>query len=290
MTDKIAASQNNSNISNNDIAGITDIPADDNVTDAALAQLEESLTGTRPSEIKEESSEDLRTERQRVERLSRIRQIVFGSLDGLLVPLGVVSGVAGGTSSTKAVIVAGLAEAFAGALSMGAGEFIANRSEAQVQKAEIRKEIEEMRRYPQYEFEEMIKLLKQEGVSQEDAPVIAQYLKRNPRLYAKTMVNAELGLDLELEEPKITEGIIMGLSYIIASIVPLIAYFFLPTDSAFYVSLALSFLFLIGLGLLRGKLAQMNLITSAIGIVAVGTVSGLGGYLLGTWLPKLFGY
>src|SRR6187551_3295701 len=73
-------------------------------------------------------------EKDRVARLGRIRQFVFGSLDGLLVPLGVVSGVAGGTGSIKAVIVAGLAEAFAGALSMGAGEFLSGRAEAQVQK------------------------------------------------------------------------------------------------------------------------------------------------------------
>src|SRR6202035_628745 len=70
-------------------------------------------------------------ERNRVERRGRIRQFVFGSIDGLLVPLGVVSGVAGGTGSTKAVVVAGIAEAFAGALSMGAGELLSGRAEAQ---------------------------------------------------------------------------------------------------------------------------------------------------------------
>ena len=71
-----------------------------------------------------EEGAGLFAEKDRVDRLGRIRQLVFGSLDGLLVPLGVVSGVAGGTGSTQAVIVAGIAEAFAGALSMGAGEFI----------------------------------------------------------------------------------------------------------------------------------------------------------------------
>lgn len=71
-------------------------------------------------------------ERDRIDRLGRIRQLVFGSLDGLIVPLGVVTGVAGGVGDSRAVIVAGIAEAFAGALSMGAGEFIAGRSEAQV--------------------------------------------------------------------------------------------------------------------------------------------------------------
>ncbi len=237
-----------------------------------------------------EEEKDLSGEKKRVQRLSQIRQIVFGSLDGLLVPLGVVSGVAGGTNSTKAVIVAGLAEAFAGALSMAAGEFIAGQSEAQVQKAEITKELEEMRRNPEYELSEMIELLKRSGVKPEDAPVIAEYLQRNPRYYAKTMVAEELGITSEPEEVKVVPGLIIGLSYLVASIVPLIAYFFLPIETAFYVSLGLSFLFLVGLGLLKGKLANMNLFNSALSIVAVGTVSGLGGYFLGGWLPKLLGY
>src|SRR5690242_21919174 len=73
-------------------------------------------------------------EKGRIERLGRIRQLVFGSLDGLLVPLGVISGVAGGTGNTKAVIAAGVAEAFAGALSLGAGGFMSGRSVAQVQR------------------------------------------------------------------------------------------------------------------------------------------------------------
>jgi len=74
----------------------------------------------------EQQDKTLFAEKDRIDRLGRIRELVFGSLDGLLVPLGVVSGVAGGTGSSQAVIVAGLAEAFAGALSM-AGEFISAR-------------------------------------------------------------------------------------------------------------------------------------------------------------------
>src|ERR1700730_9809954 len=79
------------------------------------------------------------TERDRIDRLSRVRDLVFGSLDGLIVPVGVVSGVAGGIGDSRAVIVAGIAEAFAGALSMGAGEFIGKRAEAQVQQTEVQK-------------------------------------------------------------------------------------------------------------------------------------------------------
>ncbi len=229
-------------------------------------------------------------ERARVARLSRIRQFVFGSLDGLLVPLGVVSGVAGGTGSINAVIVAGLAEAFAGALSMGAGEFLSGRAEAQVQLAEVQDELDEIANDPEYEHLEMVILLENEGIRPEDAQTIMHVLRRHPEAFAKTMIEKELGLEMEPETVRIADGLTMGFSYMAASVVPLIAYFFLPISSAFIVSLVLTFIFLAVIGTIRGKLAKINLFKSALEVVAVGTVSGLGGWFLGTWLPRLFGY
>jgi VIT1/CCC1 family predicted Fe2+/Mn2+ transporter len=229
-------------------------------------------------------------ERERVARLSRIRQFVFGSLDGLLVPLGVVSGVAGGTNDTKAVIIAGLAEAFAGALSMGAGEFLAGRAEAQVQLAEVEDELRRIRRDPESEVSELVTLLEVEGVRPEDAQVIARHLARNPQAFEKTMVEKELGLNIDPETVRIVDGVIMGVSYMGASIVPLIAYFFLPINQAFIASLVLTFIVLAIIGFIRGRMARLNLWISALEVIAVGTVSGIGGYFLGVWLPKLFGY
>jgi VIT1/CCC1 family predicted Fe2+/Mn2+ transporter len=238
----------------------------------------------------EESSGKLFAEKARIERLGRIRQLVFGSLDGLLVPLGVVSGVAGGTGSTKAVLVAGIAESFAGALSMGAGEFISGRSEAQVHRTEIEKELAEMRENPAFELREIAALLEHEGVSPPDATRIAALLERYPKAYARTMVEKELGLQLETSTVKIPEALTMGVSYIVGSIFPLIAYFFLPIAAALPVSLVLTILALVAVGVIKGRLASLNLIRSILEVVLVGGASALGGYLLGTLIPHLFGY
>ncbi len=237
-----------------------------------------------------ENPAQLFAEKARIGRLERIRQLVFGSLDGLLVPLGVVSGVAGGTGDTKAVIVAGVAEAFAGALSMGAGEFISGRSEAQVQQTEINKELAEIRDHPEFELEEMALLLEHEGVAAADAAHIAQVLSRYPGAYSNTMVEKELGLQPEVDTVKIPEALTMGISYIVGSIFPLIAYFFLPVPVALPVSLALTVVALVVVGVIRGRLASINLIKSSLEIVVVGAASALGGYLLGTLIPRIFGY
>jgi len=246
--------------------------------------------GQRDEAVKQEDRVELFAERDHIAKLERIRQLVFGSLDGLLVPLGVVSGVAAGTGSSKAVIVAGLAEAFAGALSMGAGEFISGRSEGQVQLSEVKKELGEIRNDPQFELREMAELLQAEGIAVVDSQLIAETLARYPHAYAKTMVEKELGVPFEPKTAQVPESLTMGASYLLAAVVPLIAYFFLPVYSAFGVSLGLTFLALVVVGVVKGRLTRMRLLRSIVEVVIVGAVSGLGGYLLGNFLPRLFGY
>ncbi|MHB8618159.1 MAG: VIT1/CCC1 transporter family protein [Chloroflexota bacterium] len=259
--------------------------ADANQPRPEAAGRPERLDGLSPGEIR-----GLASEKRRIERLSRIRQLVFGSLDGLLVPLGVISGVAGGTGDARAVIVAGVAEAFAGALSMGSGELISGRSEAQVQQTEVLKELLEIRQSPGYELREMAQIFRQEGVAAEDAGRLAGILSHYPHAYAKTMVEKELGIPLAPETVKAPEALTMAASYIAGSVFPLAPYLFLPIPAALPASFLLTFLALLAVGLMKGKLARVNLFRSVIEIVAVGALSAGGGYFLGNVVPRLLGY
>jgi len=240
----------------------------------------------------DQEGSQLFAERTRIERLSRIRQLVFGSLDGLIVPLGVVSGVAGFSASDSGpVIAAGIAEAFAGALSMGAGEFISGRSEAQVQQSEVLKEIHEMETSPEFERRELALIYQRDGVAPEDAQLLVKTLARYPQVYQKAMVANELGIStLEPETVKLPEAFTIGGSYLVGSIFPLIAYFFFPPRIALPISLVLTFVALVAVGIIKGKLASMNVVRSIVEIVVVGLLSAGGGYVLGTFIPHMFGY
>src|SRR3954471_24668298 len=88
--------------------------------------------------------EHVRTEQARIERLSRVREFVLGAQDGLLVPLGVVTGMAAAHPGRTLIIVAGLAEAVAGAVAMGSGSYLASEAEEKLYEAEIRDEGEEI--------------------------------------------------------------------------------------------------------------------------------------------------
>jgi VIT1/CCC1 family predicted Fe2+/Mn2+ transporter len=164
--------------------------------------------------------EQLFAEQEKITRLSRIRQNLFGSLDGLPVPLGVVSGVAGGTATSKIVIVAGVAEAFAGALSMDAGEFLSGKSEAQVQAAASRSELTEIATIPDIEQDEIELLFTREDLTPADAAVVTAKVTTSQSSWINTMVEKELGLSAEPLESPLRDSLAMGLSYLLGSLIP----------------------------------------------------------------------
>src|SRR5438105_10194029 len=97
--------------------------------------------------------EHIYEEKNRIGKLSQIRELVFGAQDGLLVPLGVVSSVAGAFANNHIVLVAGISEALAGAFSMATGAYLASQAELQVYTAEIAKEQASIRDQPKDEQE-----------------------------------------------------------------------------------------------------------------------------------------
>ena len=103
-------------------------------------------------------------EAARIGRLSRIREFVLGAQDGLLVPLGVVTGMAAAHPARSLIIVAGLAEAVAGAISMGGGSYLASQAEEQLYASEIAAEGREIDEFPERETAELAIVLEREGL------------------------------------------------------------------------------------------------------------------------------
>lgn len=64
------------------------------------------------------------TDRQLEVRLNWLRAAVLGANDGIVSIAGVVMGVAATGSSSRAVLIAGIAAVVAGAISMGGGEYV----------------------------------------------------------------------------------------------------------------------------------------------------------------------
>ena len=80
---------------------------------------------------------DAADKRQLFERLSSVREIVFGVQDGVLTTAGVLCGLSGAVAQHSQVALAALASTAAGALSMAAGAYLGGRAETEVMRAEL---------------------------------------------------------------------------------------------------------------------------------------------------------
>jgi VIT1/CCC1 family predicted Fe2+/Mn2+ transporter len=172
---------------------------------------------------------------------------------------------------------------------MGVGEFLSDRVEDEVHRAQIRDEVRSIRENPDYELAEMAVLLENEGLCPADALSVAGKLREIPASFQRTMVQKELGLNPERDPVRVAEAVTMAISYFVSSLVPLTPYFVLPIREAFGVSMALTLLVLVLIGLVRGKMGRLPLIRSVLEVLIVGTASGVGGYLLGTAIPRHLG-
>ena len=82
----------------------------------------------------------LHRERWHVRGTGWIGDAIYGINDGLGAVFGIVSGMAGYTGGSEVVLAAGLAGTLASALSMGAGAYLASKSQREVYESEVSRE------------------------------------------------------------------------------------------------------------------------------------------------------
>src|SRR5690242_70321 len=155
-------------------------------------RLESPITAEAREDARAHIDDHVRTEQQRIERLSRIRELVLGAQDGLLVQLGVVTGMAAANPGRAAILVAGFAEAVAGAIAMGGGSYLASEAEERFYQAEIEDERREIDDHPEREVAELALALEDEGLPPDRAEQVACGLASNPRVFLRTKVQKEL--------------------------------------------------------------------------------------------------
>jgi len=228
-------------------------------------------------------------ERGRIARLSRIRELVLGFQDGLLVPLAVVTGLAGASVGAATVVVGGLAEAAAGALAMGTGAFLASQAENHLFAREIEDELHELADHPEVERLELEILFREEGLDAESARRASELVARSDHALIKTKAEKELGLAYGDTETALGDALVVGGMYALAAVIPLWPYFFLSVGTGLAVSLAATAVALFALGAVKGRVTGTALVRSGVQVLVIGGASAAIGYVVGVVVPKLLG-
>lgn len=154
------------------------------------------------------------------ERSNALRAAVLGANDGIISISGLVIGIAAATESREAVFIAGVAGIIAGALSIGAGEYVSVSTQRDVEKAELKKEKEALKKHPREELELLTEELEAEGVGPRQAVHIASEL---------TKANAYLvhaATDYHIDPRHLTSPwssvVASSLSFVLGALLPLV--------------------------------------------------------------------
>ena len=126
-------------------------------------------------------------------RLNWLRAGVLGANDGIVSTAGIVVGVAGATSDRTSILVAGVAGLAAGALSMGAGEYVSVSTQRDSEHALLEKERRELEEEPEEELAELAGIYVGKGLSEDLAMEVARQLTEHDALGAHA--EAELNID-----------------------------------------------------------------------------------------------
>ena len=167
-------------------------------------------------------------------RLNWLRAGVLGANDGIVSTAGLVVGVAGATDDRKAILIAGVAGLFAGAMSMATGEYVSVSTQRDSERALLDKERRELREMPEDELAELADIYVQKGLTPDLALHVAEELTDHDALRAHADV--ELGIDPDnLTSPWQAAGASM-LAFTVGALLPLLTIALAPSDARVWVT------------------------------------------------------
>lgn len=234
------------------------------------------------------SLDEIQQKKQVIESRARIREFVFGIQDGLISTVGLLAGVQGATENNIVVIITGLTAMFSGAISMAAGSYLSSGAQKEIFDREIAEAEKLAEREPYMAAEGLLKALGEEGLSKEHSYQMVKVLIQQRNVFLRTFQEKVFGLgSAEINRP-LQAALIMGLSFIVGAIIPIVPYMAMSGLQAFYVSSLFGGITLFGVGALKGRLAGQSLILSGLKffLIAVGA-AGLG-YLVGMVVQYFF--
>lgn len=218
---------------------------------------------------------------------SWIGDAIYGVNDGLTAVFGIVAGVAGYSTDSHFIVVAGLAGAVSSALSMGASAYLANKAEREVFEAELARERQEIEENPEEEREELELFYQLKGFTEEEARTMVERLSQDPDQFLRTLASEELGLSEErLPNPNL--GAAVGtISTAFGALVPVLPFFFLAGTLGIIVSAVISIAAHFAVGAAKSLVTLRNWWVSGLEMTGVALLVAVLAYGLGVGLERL---
>lgn len=221
-----------------------------------------------------------------VQRSNWLRATVLGANDGILSTASLAIGIAAASQLREPIVLATVAGLVAGALSMAAGEYVSVSSQTDIEKADINREMQELKEMPEIELERLAEIYQKRGLKKGTALTVAKELTEHDALGAH--LRDELGLNEISQAKPIQAAFASCASFTIGGFLPLMVTLFMPLKYMEYSLYIFAIFFLIMLGIIAAKTGGSNIKKAIIRITFWGTVAmgitAFVGYLFGVSL------
>lgn len=221
----------------------------------------------------------MQDENHYAQRSGWLRAAVLGANDGILSTASLVIGVAAASSTREPIILAGVAGIVAGALSMAAGEYVSVSSQSDIEKADLKREEEELATMPEAELHELKDIYIQRGLDEATALEVARQLTAHNALEAHA--RDELGMNEITQAKPLQAALSSGAAFTVGGALPVLVAFLAPVNSMEYIQYAAAIAFLAILGAMAARTGGSKMSTAVLRITIWGTLAMLASAFIG---------
>ncbi len=216
------------------------------------------------------------------QRLNWLRAGVLGANDGIVSVAAIVVGVAGVTTDSGPILIAGAAGVVGGAISMALGEYVSVSSQKDSQHDLIEKERRELAEQPEEELAELAAIYQGKGLSPETAQQVAT------ELTAHDALAAHLSAELHIDETDIVSpwhaAFASAVAFLIGAILPMLAILLPPQNIRVPLTFAAVLIALAATGAIGAWIGGGSQMKAAIRVVIGGAAALVATFLIGSWL------
>jgi vacuolar iron transporter family protein len=208
-----------------------------------------------------------------------IGEVVFGMEDGTVSIFGLVFGVAISTDDPRTVLIAGASGAAAAAVSMMAGSYLDAESVRDARRARLNAPVDMAAETA--DLKAVANALTQGGMAPADVRQVTDVLARAPRAVTdlpEALAEADDGAG------PLAHAFWMFVSDLFAGFTPVLPFALLPMHSARIVSLIVTTILLVALGVGRGLVAKRSVARATIETLVVAAAAAIAGIAMGRLL------
>jgi vacuolar iron transporter family protein len=220
-----------------------------------------------------------------------LKDFVYGAVDGAITTFAIVAGVAGAGMSSGVIIILGLANLVADGFSMAVSNFLGTRAENQLREQTRNRELDEIRKWPQGEREEVRQIYAGKGFDGELLDQVVEVITSDTDRWADTMLLEEHGMALQ-DHNATKAGIATFVAFSMIGLIPLTPYLVNWVKQGFigqtfFWSSVLTGVAFFWVGAQKARFVNQSKRVGGIETVAIGGLAAAMAYFIGALLKGL---